>query len=33
MGGPIPRLGKGDPLATAYLAAVTRTAAYVNGLS
>ena len=31
-GGPIPRLGKGDPLATAYLAAVAATAAYVNRL-
>ena len=33
LGGPIPRLGKGDPLATAYLAAVARTAEYVNGLT
>src|SRR2546427_94648 len=32
LGGPIPRLGKGDPLATAYLAAVAGTAAYVNRL-
>jgi predicted nucleotidyltransferase len=32
LGGPLPRLGKGDPLATAYLAAVARTAAYVNRL-
>ena len=32
MGGPIPRLTKGDPLATAYLAAVARTADYVNRL-
>ena len=32
MGGPIPRLGKSDPLATAYLAAVAATAAYVNRL-
>ena len=33
IGGPIPRLGKGDPLATAYLAAVARTAEYVNRLA
>jgi hypothetical protein len=33
MGGPIPRLGKGDPLAAAYLAAVARTAEYVNRLT
>jgi hypothetical protein len=32
MGGPVPRLGKGDPLAAAYLAAVARTAEYVNRL-
>ena len=32
VGGPVPRLGKGDPLATAYLAAVARTADYVNRL-
>jgi hypothetical protein len=32
MGGPMPRLGKDDPLATAYLAAVARTADYVNRL-
>src|SRR6266853_1601793 len=32
MGGRIPRLGKGDPLAAAYLAAVASTAAYVNRL-
>ena len=32
MGGPVPRLGKGDPLAAAYLAAVARTADYVNRL-
>src|SRR6266567_2514307 len=32
MGGPIPRLGKGDPLAAAYLEAVASTAAYVNRL-
>jgi hypothetical protein len=32
MGGPIPRLGKGDPLVVAYLAAVASTAAYVNRL-
>src|SRR2546428_9306334 len=30
LGGPIPRLGKGDPLATAYLAAVGGTAADFN---
>ena len=29
-GGPVPRLGKGDPLAAAYLGAVERTADYVN---
>jgi predicted nucleotidyltransferase len=33
MGGPMPRLGKGDPLAAAYLAAVARTAEYVNALA
>jgi hypothetical protein len=33
MGGPVPRLRKGDPLATAYLAAVARTAEYVNRLT
>jgi predicted nucleotidyltransferase len=32
MGGPMPRLGKHDPLRAAYLAAVTRTADYVNRL-
>ena len=32
MGGPVPRLVKGDPLAAAYLAAVASTAAYVNRL-
>src|SRR4029077_5605495 len=32
-GGPIPRLAKGDPLATAYLEAVARTAEYVNQLT
>ena len=32
MGGPMPRLGKGDPLAAAYLGAVARTAEYVNRL-
>src|SRR5881296_1934630 len=32
LGGPVPRLGKSDPLAAAYLAAVARTAAYVNRL-
>src|SRR5437763_1507393 len=32
MGGPVPRLGKGDPLAAAYLEAVASTAAYVNRL-
>jgi hypothetical protein len=31
-GGPAPRLKPGDPLVPAYLAAVARTAAYVNGL-
>src|SRR5881398_69829 len=33
MGGPMPRLGKGDPLAAAYLGAVARTAEYVNSLT
>src|SRR5437016_3396689 len=33
MGGPMPRLGKSDPLAAAYLAAVARTAEYVNALA
>ncbi len=33
LGGPMPRLGKGDPLGTAYLGAVTRTAEYVNRLT
>ena len=33
MGGPVPRLVKGDPLAAAYLEAVTRTAEYVNRLT
>ncbi|HYS60492.1 MAG TPA: hypothetical protein VEM27_07870, partial [Gemmatimonadales bacterium] len=33
MGGPVPRLGKGDPLAAAYLEAVARTAEYVNRLT
>ena len=33
MGGPIPRLSKGDPLAATYLAAVARTAEYVNRLT
>jgi predicted nucleotidyltransferase len=33
MGGPIPRLQKGDPLPAAYLAAVTRTAEFVNRLT
>jgi len=33
MGGPILRLGKQDPLATAYLAALARTAEYVNRLT
>src|SRR5213595_985845 len=32
LGGPMPRLAKRDPLATAYLAAVASTAAYVNRL-
>ena len=32
MGGPMPRLAKGDPLAAAYLGAVARTAEYVNRL-
>ena len=32
MGGPVPRLGKGDPLLAAHLAAVASTAAYVNRL-
>jgi hypothetical protein len=31
-GGPALRLRPGDPLVPAYLAAVARTAAYVNGL-
>src|SRR6266571_8389013 len=33
MGGPVPRLGKGDPLLAAHLAAVARTAEYVNRLT
>ena len=33
MGGPMPRLAKGDPLAAAYLGAVARTAEYVNALA
>ena len=33
MGGPVPRLVKRDPLAAAYLAAVARTAEYVNRLT
>jgi len=33
MGGPVPRLVKGDPLAAAYLEAVARTAEYVNRLT
>jgi len=33
VGGPMPRLAKRDPLATAYLAAVARTAEYVNRLT
>jgi len=32
-GGPVPRLGKGDPLAAAYLGAVARTAEYVNRMT
>jgi hypothetical protein len=32
LGGPIPRLGKGDPLGAAYLGVVARTAEYVNRL-
>src|SRR5213596_4148997 len=32
MGGPVQRLGKEDPLAAEYLAAVASTAAYVNRL-
>src|SRR5437762_4833621 len=33
VGGPMPRLAKRDPLATAYLAAVARTAEFVNRLT
>ena len=33
LGGPMPRVGKGDPLAAAYLGAVARTAEYVNRLT
>src|SRR5213082_2587950 len=33
VGGPMPRLAQRDPLATAYLAAVARTAEYVNSLT
>jgi len=33
LGGPMPRLAKRDPLATAYLAAVARTAEFVNRLT
>src|SRR5205807_8315321 len=32
LGGPMPRLGKSDPLAAAYLGAVARTAEYLNRL-